>query len=59
MIFISIIVDIKVTGSTQQHIIGRTVASYVVEGKAITLQAWTVHKVSRNLRLPDFKTVRA
>jgi hypothetical protein len=28
-----------------------------VKGKAIPLQAWTVPKGSRKLRLPDFKTV--
>jgi hypothetical protein len=27
------------------------------KGKAIPLQAWTGHKDSRRLRLPDFKTI--
>jgi hypothetical protein len=27
------------------------------KGKAISLQAWTSPEVSRNLRLPDFKTI--
>jgi len=27
------------------------------KGKAISLQAWTGPKVSRRLRLPDFKTI--
>jgi len=27
------------------------------KGKAISLQAWTGPEVSRNLRLPDFKTI--
>ena len=29
-----------------------------VKGKAIQLQAWTVPESSRNLRHPDFKTIR-
>ena len=28
-----------------------------VEGKAISLQAWTEPEVSRRFRLPDFKTI--
>jgi len=27
------------------------------KGKAIPLQAWTGHKSSRKVRLPDFKTI--
>jgi len=30
---------------------------YIVKGKAIPLQAWTVLECIRRLRLPDFKTV--
>jgi len=36
------------------------VRSYVIvkgKDKAIPLQAWTDSKVSRRLRLPDFKTI--
>jgi len=30
---------------------------YILQGKAIPLQAWTGPEVSRKLRLPDFKTI--
>jgi hypothetical protein len=33
------------------------VSSNPIKGKAIPLQAWTGPEGSRNLRLPDFKTV--
>jgi len=33
-----------------------TVVAVKKKGKAIPLQAWTGPEVSRNLRLPDFKT---
>jgi hypothetical protein len=29
----------------------------IINGKAIPLQAWTITKGSRKLRLPDFKTI--
>jgi hypothetical protein len=37
----------------------RHYSKYLVDGKGITLQAWTGPEVSRRLRIPHFKTVGA
>jgi len=45
----------RVSKSEHPNIETRT--AFIIKGKAIPLQAWTVPEVSRMLRLPDFKTV--
>jgi hypothetical protein len=43
--------------SKSEHPNIETPTAFIIKGKAIPLQAWTVPEVSRMLRLPDFKTV--